>query len=100
MIDVLQDLASSVSAVRAFQRDPEGYLSHYPSLTQAERALLLEGDSGEVSDYVTGKVNANTTIVVIVLAPEASGDRGDAARQASHQDFWGHVAARSNTLAA
>ena len=100
MIDVLQELASSVSAVRAFQCDRESYLDSHPDLTQEERALLLEGDSGKVSAHVTGKVNANTTIVVIILAPEASGDRGDTVRKANHQDFWGHVAARSETLAA
>jgi hypothetical protein len=100
MILVLKELASSVSAVRAFQRDPESYLNGYPKLTQDERALLLEGDSGKVSAHVTGKVNAVTTIVVIILAPEAAGDQGDAMRQANHQDFWGHVAVRSDTLAA
>ena len=100
MLGILQDLASSIAAVRAFQRDPEGYLNSYPDLTLEERALLLEGDSGKVSAHVTGKVNANTTIVVIILAPEAAGDRGDTVRQANHHDFWGHVAARSDTLAA
>lgn len=100
MIDVLKDLASSVTAVQAFRRDAEGFLDGYPDLSADERQMLLDGDSGKVSAYVTGKVNANTTIVVIILSPEAAGDATDTSRRADHRDFWGHVASRSEVLAA
>lgn len=101
MIEILKDLATSFSAVRDFHRNPHEYLDRYPDLTAQERSLLLEGDSGKVSGYVSGKVNADTTIVVIILGPqlEARDGNNDPAR-VLHSNFWDHVNRRSSELAA
>ncbi|MEQ9258714.1 MAG: hypothetical protein RIG84_06425 [Roseovarius sp.] len=100
MINVLKDLASSLTAVREFRKDPDAFLDRYPTLSAEERSLLLEGDSRKVSGYVSGKVNADTTIVVIVLAPSVSNEMTCASRQSSHRNFWDHVSQRSQVLAA
>lgn len=102
MIEILKDLATSFSAVHDFRQDPEAYLDRYPDLTAQERELLLEGDSGKVSGYVSGKVNADTTIVVIILPGptlEACDGESDQAR-VRHANFWNHVTHRSSSLAA
>lgn len=102
MIEILKDLATSFSAVRDFRRDPQGYLDRYPDLTADERALLLEGDSGKVSGYVSGKVNADTTVVVIILpGPSLEACDGETGMsRGHHSNFWNHVSQRSAVLAA
>lgn len=102
MIEILKNLATSFEAVRDFRKDPQAYLDRYPDLTAQERDLLLEGDSGKVSGYVSGKVNATTTIVVIIL-PAPSLEMRDGAKdpaRTSHSNFWDHVSQRSSELAA
>ncbi len=104
MIDVLNDLATNLASVRAFRANPEAYLDRFADLTSEERQLMLDGDSGKVSGYLSGKANAETTIVVIILAAPEASRNGDvdarAFHEARHVDFWNHVDQRSDVLAA
>jgi len=100
MLKILKMFAEDLTSVREFQKDPQGFLDRYPELDDTERKILLEGDSRKASAYISGKVNADTTIVVIVLAPSISGEMTRASSQTGHRLFWDHVTQRSSDLAA
>ncbi len=100
MLNVLMDLAENLSSVREFRKDPHAFLDAYPDLTGKEREMLLEGDSRKVGSYVSGKVNAETTIVVILIAPAANNYATTSVSPDGHRNFWDHVSERSNVLAA
>ena len=100
MLEILKMFAENLTTIREFQKDPHGFLDRYPDLDKTEREILLEGDSRKASAYISGKINADTTIVVIVLAPSISGELTRASSQTGHQRFWDHVSQRSSDLAA
>lgn len=101
MLEVLNDLAENFASIRAFRENPEAYMDRFDGLTSQERQLLLEGDSGKVSEHVSGKANIETVIVVIIVAAAQAGDlEGGSFGESRHGDFWSHVNQRSEVLAA
>ena len=99
MLQILSDLASDFTVLRAYRDDPDALLARYPELTDEEKRLLKDGDSSAIEGHLRGGTSMKPSTVLLAAIIIIRIDDPEAAGQHDRQ-YWDECVHRLERKAA